>query len=38
MKFQKEEGDGGWGGREEMDLGKDKENGEGNEWDLKMDE
>jgi hypothetical protein len=26
MKFQKEDGDGGWGGREEMDLGKKKKN------------
>ncbi len=28
MKFPKEEGDGGWGGREEMDLEKKRANGE----------
>jgi hypothetical protein len=28
MKLQKEEGDGVWGGREEMDMGKAKDNGE----------
>ncbi len=38
MKFQKEEGDGRGGGREEMNLGKERENGEEDGWDLKKDE